>query len=296
MPEVAAPCLRGCSKTGQHQPDCLCGAEGGDDPPRTHEHGEDCPRCSGCLPRPAVKGGLCQPDVGRLTRALLGMADLASWIRTNRTPGTWRPGRGDVLREAPAPLEIAAVDDADEMHSTLARWTALYCSEVPMAGPPWLGSDVRPAARRIKAGWHLTSCSASDCPGCWVEYVEARVVGLRSTASASMAIGGLAGWVLTHLEGVLERDWAGDLYGEVTDVYRAADARWPRSDRERKLPLPCPECQRVMLFMHPPAEERHPVTVVCHREECGHVLTESDYLLKAQIAFYERTGKAVVNR
>lgn len=278
--ETVEPCIRGCLAHGKHLPACPCHGD-------THAHADSqCPSCPGCAPRVADVGRLCQPCSGRITRALLDAPDLVGWIREQVTPGTWRGTRDDVLREAPAPLTVDAVADADDLHALLSAWAVAYADLTGLTGPSWGGSAIRPGSRR-----------RIDLPGPHglpstrhVVYDDPRVVGLRADADHRDATHRVATWLLRHREGIAALDWAASWHDEVVDAIRGASSRWPRAPRQRKLPLPCPSCDQVMLWMHPPAGPpayqddgslswAYPISVCCHNDACGRVLTEGDYYL-----------------
>lgn len=252
MTGTPTPCIRGCTIPDAHGPDCTCADDGHEHVNGHHDHpiGQACDdacrwcdECAGCLPRPATVGQpdprLCQACGGRARLAILDAGDLVQWVRDNVVPGTWRPGDRGVLREAPAPLTEQAVDDADAIHAALADWVIAYTLATGLTGPSWAGSAIRPQVRRV----------AEDGT---TRYDDARVIGLRA-AGDHRVTARLAGWTLTHLEGFAGQSWAGDWHDEIVTLTRQVSGRWPREDRVRKLPIPCPSCDRVMLYMHPPA-------------------------------------------
>lgn len=246
-------CARGCTVRDRHLSTCP-------------ELDAELPDCTGCQPRAADAGQLCTVCVGRVTRALLDAPHLVGWLRENVAPGAPADApRVAGTREAPAPLSIAAVDDIDAVYAALANGITGYCRTSGLTGP------------------RLTGVRAVTTPD-----GGSRVAGLRSEVTDAEAVGQLAAWALEHLTGILTQPWAATWHDEVTVIHRAANNRWPRHDPARKLPIPCPSCDRVMLFMHPPVAAGHPTTVTCHATECARVLTEADYWLRAQTLYAER--------
>lgn len=263
--DVGEPCARGCTRGGKHRPTCSCGADG-------HDHDEQCAACAGCLPRGAALGRLCTPCAGRVTRALLDAGDLAAWLLENVMPGSTPDApRVSGSREAPVPLSLTALDDADELHATLATWVMRYTRWTGLAGPATTGTATRP--RLIDRDGH--------------HHTERRPTGLRPEAGATVTAQ-LAAWLLAHQEGLAHHEAAPFWHDEIVGIVRLANAHFPRADPARKLPIPCPSCDRVLLYMHPPVAAGHPVTVACAADECGRILTEGDYYVRATTLLHER--------
>lgn len=227
-------------------------------------------RCKGCVPVLVAEGTrrrLCDGCLGSIKRALLDVDDLIDHIRRHVVPGTMNP-RQDVLREAPAPLTVAAVDDADELHAVLHGLAIRYARATGLVGPPVRVSDVR----WDDAGWP---------------------VGIRPNAYRATAP--VTDWLITHADGIAaglrpstaEQD-AVDFYRDVVITHERLAHRWQRVPQERRLPLPCPSCDRLTLHMHPPKAEGHPVQVMCHRPVCGRAMTEDDYYWRVTEARSER--------
>lgn len=261
MPDTIA-CARGCTVRDRHLNHC---ADAGAEPGAART-------CTGCQPRTADAGQLCQLCEGRITRALLDAPHLVGWLRANVAPGAATDApRVAGTREAPAPLSLAAVDDIDAVYATLANGIVRYCRAARLSGPRLSGARTV-ADATTGAGW--------------------RVGGIRAETPDAEAVGQLAAWLLDHLRGVMDQPWAPTWHDEVTTAVRTAGKRWPREEPARKLPIPCPSCDRVMLFMHPPVAAGHPTTVTCHAADCARVLTEGDYWLRASTLLAERARLA----
>lgn len=270
---TAQACVRGCTVPGKHKTTCRCADVGHRHVIEWHDHvpdaecSADCRGCDwcdgGCLPRPARVGLLCAGDAGRIVRTVAELPALVMWIRVNVTPGG--AGSRDVLREAPAPLDVQAVDDADRLHRLLCEWAARYLADAGLAGPKHVASLVRP-------GGHAS---------------------LHAGATGE-ATGELAAWLTPHLAGMAAQPWAGRWHDRLTATVRQVDQRWPREDARIKLPLPCPTCQRVMLYRHPPVTKGADFTVICHADDCDRVLSLDDYYVRAHVALGEHRQKAMV--
>lgn len=247
-------CVRGCTVRGRHLSTCP-------------EPAADTATCTGCQPRQATLGRLCDACTGRITRAVLDAPHLVEWLRDNVAPGaTTDAPRVAGTREAPAPLSLTALDDIDSIYVTLVHAVVSYCAAAGLVGPKLTG--IR------------TALAHGQAPH--------RVTGLRREVPNHVAVAQIAAWVLDHHEGMVHQPWAGSWHDDITGAVSTASKRWPRQDPARKLPIPCPSCDRVMLRMHPPMAAGHPTTVACHASECGRVLTEADYWLRAQTLYSER--------
>ena len=246
-------CASGCTIRGEHLADC--DTPDGDDSPDA---------CRGCLPRPAADGStVCLACAGRLIDALTRTPGLAEHVRSMVPPGSPAPSEAVIKHtkapEAPAPLNVTAVADVDDLHAALCAWTARTIRESRMVGPLWGGSDVRPASKRRVFGE--------------VAYLDARVVGIRSgntTPTRRVAI-----WLLRHREWVLNRDWTPDMVTEVSHLVNVLTARWPIEERVTRLPSRCVGCGQRALTRWPPADVGCPVIIRC--DTCGTYITETDY-------------------
>ena len=239
-------CASGCTIRDEHLTDC------------------DDPGCRGCLPRPAASGStVCLATGGRLIDALTRSPALAEHIRTMVPPGSPAPSEAVIKHtkapEAPAPLNVTAVADVDDLHAALCSWTVRVIEESRMVGPLWSGSDVRPASKRRIYGE--------------VAYTDARVTGLQgndTTPTWRVAV-----WLLRHREWVLNRDWTPDMVAEITDLVDVLAARWPVEVRPARLPVRCIGCGQRALTRWPPAAPGLPVIIRC--DTCDEAITETDY-------------------
>ena len=258
-------CASGCTIRRRHLADC--GTEDGD---------TTADACPGCLPRPASDGStVCIVCDGRWTDALTRAPELVTHIRSLIEPGSagpseaqWKHTKGAA---APAPLNVAAVSDADDLHAVLASWAARVVDESGMHGPHWSGSDVRPASRR------------RTCGG--VAYEDARVVGLTAGTDGA-ATREVAGWLLTHRAWILSREWVPVMVQEVSRMVGQLRARWPVEERPARLPIRCPECGQRALTRYAPREAGWPSTITC--DECGQTIPEQLYGHYARLVLAEQ--------
>lgn len=266
------------------------------------EHLASCPdpaACRGCLPREAADGiAVCQRCQGRLHDALVRLPDLVEHIRSHVTPGAARLDAVHVRgsRTPPAPLSLAAVDDADALHAMVASWCTEVMDGRDVRGPVWAGTMLLPAAKRTRVpGRHRSTCPAPDrCAGCAVAYVDARAFGLASSAydadedAADRPAAVLVGWLTRHLDWCLTQDWAADLVADVTDQVHTLAARWAMTEQAVSLKAPCPACDRLTLKRFAPAFYRGQVSIRCAAKDCGEPIPEDRYGLYTRIVVAAR--------
>jgi hypothetical protein len=255
---VSLACVRGCTIARQHGSDC------------------DDIDCTGCLARGTIDGTLvCDACTWRATHALAQAPGLVAHLREHIAPGSPTPGP-DIKRtkgdSAPAPLNLNAVADADDLHAELASWVLLVLEEHPdrLAGPAWRGSDIRPAAKR-HTEWGAIS------------YSEARVVGTRGDASDTRRV---AQWLHIHQEWILGQPWVDDYVTAMPDRYWHTATRWPTEERAKYLPTPCPDCDRLTLKRYPPTFAGGPVTIACTAADCRRVVPEDEYPIAGKVALH----------
>jgi hypothetical protein len=244
-------------------------------------HLADCPdpdTCPGCLPRGTIDGTLvCDACTWRAVHALAQIPGLVAHLRDNIAPGATQPGpdikrtKGDA---APAPLNLTAVADADDLHAELASWVLLVLEEHPdhLTGPTWRGSDIRPAAKR-RTEWGENV------------YHGARVVGTRGNAEDTRRI---ARWLHTHHDWILSQPWTDDYVTAMPDRYWTTAARWPVEERAKYLPTPCPNCDRLTLKRYPPTFASGPVTIACAAIDCRHAIPEEQYGLATRVSLHRQ--------
>lgn len=232
-------CVTGCTSLGRHMSHC-------DD--------ED---CRGCMPRETELGNVCGRCWSNLQRDVRTAPSIVDWIREHVEPSSqWGERVNSKEIDAPAPLGINAVDDADELHAQLASW-ALFVMEQLGLNPP--------APRRQRRGHDGT------------------VVGLLPDSDATTSI---ARFLATHLEWCVGQDWAGAMVQEVGSTVRTLLARYPHAERARHLPdARCPVCERSSMVYHPPAWVGSDVLVQCDHNDCGCIIPEDRYgLFMAMVA------------
>lgn len=224
------------------------------------------------------------------------MPDLVEHIRTQVRPG-WGGDHVHVKgsRTPPAPIRLAAVDDADQLHAMVAGWCEQVMDGRDLAGPDWAGTMVLPASRRARAsgrhgrscrrcacfgdaaprpvGPHRPGCSDQPCDGCVAAYDAPRAYGLRRPGATQT----LVRWLIPHLDWLLAGPAAAEFVAEVTAAVRSAQAHWPVEERPVRCAAPCPACDRLTLVRRAPRWQGGPVTISCEAADCGEPLDEGLY-------------------
>lgn len=239
-------CQTGCTLRDQHLAQCR-----GD--------------CWGCLPRPTDSGLVCARCQTRLGAAIRTTPALVDWLRQQLDPTQTASDRVSGTHAPPAPLNVAAVADADDLHAMLASWALLHLEEHPdnLSGPR-LGGTLR--------------TTTGD------------VAGVLSAAGNAPTVE-LCRWLNTHLPWALDREWAGVYVSEVTERVAVLRARYPDDERSRAiLDVPCPRCDRLSLVYHPPAWAGSRIQVICEHYECGAEIPEDRWGLFIRLAILARSA------
>lgn len=231
-------CASGCTKLGVHLPSC--------DGPETGDGG-----CRGCMPREATDGRLCGRCWGNLQRDVRTAPSIVDWIREHVEPSSqWGERVNSREIDAPAPLAVTAVDDADGLHACLASWALLILEEHP-AGLV----GIRPKGQR--------------------RLHDGTVVGILE---GSTATGSVCRFIDTHLEWATDQGWVGEMVSEVGNTVRTLLARYPQAERARHMPQAfCPACGRSSMVYFPPTWVGAEVVVQCEHASCGERVPEDRY-------------------
>jgi len=259
----AAPCASGCTLRDRHTT------------PTPDKHPDDCP---GCQPRPTVPGlAVCWRCYYRLVDALTRAPDLVAHIRDHVTPGSAvrQEGTRGKRPAPPAPLNVTAVADADDLHALLASWAGVILTDHPdhLTGPSWSGTRLLPARRR---------------PNTPV-YLDPEPAGLTTTGDWH-ATAAVTRWIYTHHEWALTQEWAGDLTTEVTTLVATLRGRYPVEERPTYTGAPCPNCGRPSLIRYAPTCWQGPVTITC--ADCGTTVPEKLYGAYVRVLLAERRAQA----
>jgi len=175
---------------------------------------------------------------------------VVSWIREHVEPSSqWGERVNSREIDAPAPLAVSAVDDADELHAVLAWWAHDFMEKGGFAGPQLIVRQ-----RRTPRG---------------------EVVGLLADSDAT---GTVCRFLATHLEWASGREWVAVMVDEVGRLVRTLLARYPEAERARHMPdVLCPACGRSTMVYYPPAWLGSEVVVQCEHGACGERVREDRF-------------------
>ena len=214
----------------------------------------------------------CDPicdDCAATVRHLLTIAHTAVETAMDHVAPTSRPRDPDEHRpltspvDPAAPIDVTALSLADEIHAAVVAIANAAGEDLELSGPDLHGSRIAPASRR------------RDETGS-VVYTRARVIGLRTTATAA-ATRAVTSWLVDHATNSWTRDRMTSARPLLADLQRACAAvegRWPaRPSRAPRRQLPCPCCDRRTLHGEPDS------TAWCTR--CGATETYTDYTARA---------------
>lgn len=143
-------CIRGCTIKGKHLSTC------DDVTPEGRLlraiFGNHLPPCTGCLPFRAAEGTLlCARDLSRLRENLDKVPDLCALLRSmvdplKATAYDADKGTGSKQTEAPAPMNLGALDAASEVAEIVAGWADYFGDDVPSwlldGFPSWVDSEL----------------------------------------------------------------------------------------------------------------------------------------------------------
>lgn len=258
-------CAAGCT-TRSHLADCPDAGDNGDG------------RCLGCTPQLAAEGlAVCERCAARIRHALAASPGIVGHLRDHLEPTTRLPDdmpHAKGKKAPPAPLNINAKSDADDLHADLASWALLVMEERHVTGPDWAGSDIRPASKRATPDGLV--------------YEDARVVGVDDWQATVRVVR----FLFTHLDWILTQEWAGAFCPEITDKVRTLRFRYPTEQRPVYIPYPCPGCGCRTLRRYPPEWAGAPVTIKCDMVNCEHVIAEDGFSWLAHVVEKEKARQS----
>jgi hypothetical protein len=241
-------------------------------------HTDDCDRddCRGCTPASTSGDTLyCRHHLNRIHDTITRTPELIGHVRGCIEPGASvldsAPPVGK--REPPAPLDVVAVSDADDLAAALAELAELVMDGRNLDGPSWVGVDVRPAVKR-RTAWGA------------VTYEPARVVGVKTPQAA----GRVASWLIPHEGWLAGEETATGAIEALLALYGRVSRSWPMEEQPQHLPTPCPACDRLTLTRNAPRWVAGAVTITCTHYDCGRAIPEEQYGLYTRIVLQERRG------
>lgn len=201
----------------------------------------------------ATHGNYCRKEHGRITAALKMAPELVEHLVSLFDSKATGSEKVDGTREAPAPGNEQALNDAHETYRRLVYCSRVWADRMGVQAP---GPAVR--AWRDMAG---------------------NIVGLpdRITPSAAhYAVGIMTKWLQLHLDSILylDHDDVMFFHDDCRDIFRL-NARWPREARARYSDMPCPVpgCgKRIAVW--PPAAFGDDEQFIC---DAGHHIPPDRY-------------------
>lgn len=274
LPAPALPCVvEPCTLRGAHLDGCPCDVD-------RHKPAHD-GHCDGCQPRPREFELLCRSHHHRLVKALTTLDDVVQHLGTQLEPGGRTSDGGPVAgsREVPAPLDLDAVDAADEIFAVVSAWVMRAADEEAAATRRPLPAVLGPLVEEVLARCRRSSQRVYLDGRGRVEAVQpSRIVGgpLLDPAEAPAAMRVLCSWLRYRLAWLERQEWVSELVEELHTLRASALSRWGVAERgHRIVQIPCPGCGNVSLWWTPPYEAGAEVTVQCERDDCLHVIPES---------------------
>lgn len=276
---TSAHCVAGCRIPNRHLSDCRgaagCGCSCHIDSASGCNHPRGCwpnhrgsvTECTGCLPRLATTGRVCDRCRVTLAAAITTSPDIIIYLRsiigdsTGNTVSLWRGRKAT----PPIPLRTHPVDAADGIFAALVWAVDRTCTTYSLNGP-----KIPHVWRRDGDVWGLAPCSS----------------GTESVP--------LARWLTRQLDQIVAAEWSADLVATqdrsaLRQLVHAARRAYPLEESPRVLtdatgvPLACPQCDRRALVWHPPSAVGLEVVVSCDATGCGYVLPPDQYDWTAKV-------------
>jgi hypothetical protein len=203
---------------------------------------------------------LCLHCRTRLVRAINVARDLIVHLRVLVDPmstRTVKAGRDDIAHpkkpEAPAPLNLVAIDAADLIFADLVTWTQTACDVLEMSGP------------EMPRVWR-TAASHGDA------------VGLVAHSTGE-EVGPVINWLRTHLDLIVQHDLSAEMITgqeSIASIIERALCAFPMEDKPEYLPkVRCLSCDRQTVRLLPP--ETKGGASVLHCTGCGAMIREDQY-------------------
>jgi ribosomal protein L37AE/L43A len=228
--------------------------------------------CSGCQPRPAAHGVLCDQCFTRLSGWFVGPRNLGwcwYWLASDLIPG--QSAQGDKVRGTrtpPAAMSIAAYDLRQDILAGLGGWLGTVCGQFQLDGPVWFRRRLEEARRRQGAREQDPFAPWAEMD--WRAWLpqDAPLSDVDKTTEIQDACRYLAGW-LEKVCGV--EDLALSMYDQAGRLYRQVQAVAPWEAKAQRMPgLICPTCEREALVRWEGDEH-----LKCRR--CGEIVTRQRY-------------------
>ncbi|ADG96544.1 hypothetical protein Srot_0051 [Segniliparus rotundus DSM 44985] len=203
------------------------------------------------LNRPAAFDGayLCAGHLARLADLIAQTPHIVALLLSDREKScAWGDQEGTRRKtDPPAPLSLAALDEADKEFAVLQSWAENHRDSTGLVPP------------RIQ---HL-----------WKRGGAGEVIGAKS--GHVRLCHALVGYLLTDPNVLASQEWAGEMLQELADMRARRRPRWRLVDEPTPTGYPCLKCGgRTMLF-RPPIDQFDPCLVQC--PGCGFTLEREQF-------------------
>ncbi|WIB69784.1 hypothetical protein [Curtobacterium sp. MCBD17_026] len=183
-------------------------------------------------------------SAARARQRLNEVPGLIAYVRTLVVPAGVQRSDGlprSASREAPAPLRVDAVDEADSAYAQLLNWVG-YWAETLHLSPPVTASYAWSNAREVQ--------------------------GFRAGVTpqgAGLLVKNLAVWLLTHQEKIERHEYAGSYFDDVAEIVWDLRKKFPRVGRgiHPVLPRACPVCDSPSMGVEWQSDQLTDFTLVC---------------------------------
>jgi len=253
------PCIRGCVYRGRHLHTC---PEASGAARLIHAIFGSAERCNGCEPVPAADSALiCERDIRVLRRNINDAPDLCSHLRSLIDPQKAQVYDQEKLggkppSESQPPMSADLVDAADEVLAILTYFAEVFGDEMTYT------THTIPAGTDSEQAYYLARTPAwyllENLPGI---VNDVRVVGFARV--------------------VIDCPADEDPKAEILWTIAKAARRWPLHERGTFSKLPCPRCEKRVVFRRPPRVEGEEVGYECRDEACGWVPPAEETVLWA---------------
>jgi hypothetical protein len=273
--ERGGQCTRGCTHFRRHQRNCPVPDGAGSvqlpaEGPRTADGGAPVYEhaCSGCKPRRATQGALCDQCHARMADWFGGTYTIAwayGWLASDMEPRQNAAGIDKIMNGSkgpPAAMAVHIFDLRQRIAAELGTWLGMVCQQFGLHGPDWWRTRTDQAKRRAE------QYGGEAQPG-WRAWLS------QDQAEVDSGVKYLAAW-LDRIEAV--PDVAASIYDTAENLMVRVASIAPWRAKPRNLPeIICPACERESLAIYEGSD-----AVQCRR--CREIITRDRYDIWSVIA------------
>jgi Zn ribbon nucleic-acid-binding protein len=246
------PDVRSCTIAGEHL--ASCDGRGRRYDPTTHLSVPTTSACTGCVPRPAKAGYLCESCLSKLTAAIAEVHQLVAFMWEDASNG------------------IRDTNSGGGTGGAVASWP-LTEARVYVA---WIIAAMRNASAVLDGRTDLDLTYLDGPRRADPTVVDGTIPGLRHVLDVGR-------------DDLIATEYGAEVAVRMTRVIQAAYVKFPLEERERHIAgIRCPSCSRSELMWSPPLYFRGDVLIRC--SACGH--TEPQSYLEQYAAVLQSRGVA----